>query len=51
MLPTDHCRCPTCHRPTDRIIVIRGLVVALGCRDCHLAKAQRMLSAHDRSAL
>lgn len=40
MLPTSHQCCPTCHLPTDRLIVVHGLVVALDCWECLLVSTE-----------
>lgn len=42
MLPLSHASCPSCHAPTDRLIVVHGLVVALDCRECLCKSADKM---------
>lgn len=44
MLPTSRQSCPTCHATTDRLIVVRGLVVALDCVACTCQKVDKMRS-------
>lgn len=42
MLPLSHLPCPSCSAPTDRAIVVHGLVVALDCRECLCKSADKM---------
>lgn len=42
MLPHSHTLCPTCRLPTDRLIVVRGLIVALDCSACLCKSADKM---------